>query len=196
MTLPLLITAGYLAGSIPTAYLLGKAFKGIDIREHGSGNCGATNVFRVVGKGVGWLTLFLDILKGYTPVILVLYFFPDQTPLAIGTGLATIIGHNWTCFLKFKGGKGVATSCGVFLALLPVPMLIALGFFLIGFLSTRHVSVGSLISSASLPLSSYFLKENRALVYFAMLCSVLIFVLHAKNIARIIKGEESKIHFR
>ncbi len=192
----ILVAASYLSGSIPTAYLLGRGFKGIDIREHGSGNCGATNVFRVIGKGAGILALFLDTLKGLIPVFFTLRFFPGHLILAVVVGLAAILGHNWTCFLKFKGGKGVATSCGVFLALIPIPTLIAMGFFLIGFIWTHHVSVGSLLGSASLPLSAYFFKEPKILIYFTCGCVLLIFILHKKNIERIIKGEESKINLK
>src|SRR3989338_2469538 len=183
----------YLCGAIPTAYLMGKFLKGIDIRQHGSGNPGATNVFRVVGKTAGIITLLVDGLKGFLPVALALKFFPENLAFVIGIGLAAILGHNWTIFLKFKGGKGVATSCGVFLALLPIPTLISLIFFTLGLLLTGHVSLGSMFGAFSLVMSSWILDYPKILTFFSLFCSLLIFYLHKKNIQRIIQGQEPKI---
>src|SRR5207248_39804 len=140
----------------PTAYLMARWLKGIDIREHGSGNPGATNVFRVVGKAAGSATLAIDALKGYAPVLLVKHSMPQAQVVAVAVGLAAIVGHNWTVFLNFKGGKGVATSAGVFLALAPVPSAIALACFLAGFLISGHVSVGSIVAAASFPPAVWF----------------------------------------
>src|ERR1044071_9941862 len=112
--------ASYLLGSIPTGYWLGLAWKGIDIRKHGSGNLGATNVFRVLGKWPGFGTLAFDILKGWIPVHLAMRFFPGRLALAIGAGLSAIVGHTASLFVRFRGGKGVATSASVFAALLPL----------------------------------------------------------------------------
>lgn len=192
-TFPLWIFFSYLCGATPTAYLMGKFLKGIDIRQHGSGNPGATNVFRVVGKTAGIFTLLIDGLKGFLPVFFALRAFPENLIFVIGIGLAAILGHNWTIFLKFQGGKGVATSCGVFLGLLPIPTLISLVFFSLGLILTRHVSLGSMLGASSLVLSSWILDYAKILTFFSFFCALLIFYLHKKNIQRIIQGQEPKI---
>jgi glycerol-3-phosphate acyltransferase PlsY len=191
-TLAILALLSYLIGSIPTAYLMGRAVKGIDIREHGSGNPGATNVFRVVGKAAGSATLAIDALKGYLPVFLAKHYFPSSPVVAVAAGLAAIAGHNWTVFLNFKGGKGVATSAGVFLALTPVPALIALGCFLASFLISGHVSVGSLFAAASFPPTMWFTTHSVPLTAVGTFCAVLVIALHKKNIRRLLNKEEPK----
>lgn len=182
----------YLVGSIPTGYLLGKWLKGIDIRQQGSGNLGATNVFRVVGTGAGIFTLFLDFFKGFAPVWITLQFWDSLIGASL-IGFASIAGHNWTVFLKFRGGKGVITSAGVFMALIPIPALIALGVFGIFFLSTGYVSMGSMVAALSLPFSTAFLTRSKFLTVLTLLCSILVIILHKKNIARLIRGEELKV---
>ena len=198
------ILLGYLLGAIPSGYLMGKFLKGIDVREHGSGNPGATNVFRVVGKVPGVLSLLIDVLKGYLPVKAALAFPMEKMPFshpwmesgfAPLVGLAAIAGHNWTLFLNFKGGKGVATSTGVFLALLPLPTGIAFLVFVIVFLLTRTVSLGSLAGSTSLPLAAWFLEGRTGLTLLSALCTLVIFFLHKKNIKRLLNHEEPKISF-
>jgi len=183
----------YMFGSIPTAYLVAKSVKGIDIREHGSGNPGATNVFRVVGKTAGMFTFIMDFLKGFLPVQIVLWLFPGNLPLASLSGFSAIAGHNWPVFLKFQGGKGVATSAGVFFALVPIPALIAIGIFAGVFAATQYVSVGSISGSLSLPITTWFFTYSRLLTLLSLSCAVLIIFLHRKNIQRLLKGEEHKI---
>lgn len=183
----------YLIGSIPTGYLISKWFKKIDIREHGSGNPGATNVFRVVGTTAGAITLIIDFFKGFIPVITAIHFFPNQLILIVIIGLFSIAGHNWTLFLKFRGGKGVITSGGVFMAILPIPTTIAFTIFLITFFATKHVSIGSMISAISLPISVWFINGSYFLTTVSFFCAALIIFLHRSNISRLIKGKELKI---
>ena len=186
----------YLLGSIPTGYCMAKGLKGIDIREHGSGNPGATNVFRVVGKLPGIFTLLIDGLKGFLPVWLALKYDPHNIIFASILGLSAISGHNWTIFLNFKGGKGVATSAGVFLALVPVPSLIAFGFFLIGLLASRHVSIGSMSGAVSLCISTWIFTYSKYLTFLSLFCALLIIYLHRKNINRLLHNEEPKIEWK
>lgn len=190
------VPLAYLLGSIPTGYLLGKILKGIDIREHGSGNPGATNVFRVVGKGAGIATLIIDGFKGFLPVQIVLNLMPQNQWLALLTGLSAIVGHNWSIFLRFRGGKGVATSAGLFLALIPVPTLIAMSFFLAALLITKHVSVGSMVGVISLCVSTSILTASTLLTLFTIFCALIILFSHRKNIHRLFLGQEPKIVFK
>jgi glycerol-3-phosphate acyltransferase PlsY len=183
---------GFLLGSFPTGYLMGKSLKGVDIRRHGSGNPGATNVFRVVGKTAGALTLLIDALKGYLPVHIVLRMEPQNILFASLIGLAAIAGHNWSIFLSFKGGKGVATSAGVFLALSPLPTAVAAGFFLLGFLASGHVSAGSILGALALPVSAWVFTSSMFLTAFTVLCAAIVIFLHRKNISRLIRREEPK----
>lgn len=187
------LPAAYLLGSVPTGYLMGRALKGIDIREHGSGNPGATNVFRVVGRGPGVVTLLLDAFKGFLPVEAAMRVAPDSLWKIALIGLAAIAGHNWSLFLRFRGGKGVATSTGVFLALLPKPTLIAFAVFLAGFLSTGHVSLGSMAGAVSLIFSVWFFTRSPFLTALALFCALLILYLHKKNIRRLLNRQEHKI---
>ena len=174
---------------------MARSLNGIDIREFGSGNPGATNVYRAAGRGAGLLTLALDVLKGMVPVLLVTRLFPEDQALASCAGLAAIAGHNWTPFLSFKGGKGVATSIGVFLALIPKPALIAVGCFAVCLLLTRHVSLSSLVGSIGLVVSTAILARSEVFTGLTFICAVLTFVLHKKNISRLIRGEEPKMLF-
>ncbi|MBI5201558.1 MAG: glycerol-3-phosphate 1-O-acyltransferase PlsY [Elusimicrobia bacterium] len=180
----------YLAGGIPTGYLLAKKLKGIDIREHGSGNPGSANVYRVVGKGAGAATLFVDALKGFFPVLLARHYFPEDYRVQIGCGALAIIGHVWTIFLGFRGGKGVATSAGVFLALLPKPMLGAILTFVIGVALTGHISVGSMAAAALCPVFAWFLHEPWPLTLMSAGAGALILIKHIPNFRRIVLGKE------
>ncbi|HOW28278.1 MAG TPA: glycerol-3-phosphate 1-O-acyltransferase PlsY [Elusimicrobiota bacterium] len=189
----------YLIGSFPTGYLMGRWWRGIDIREHGSGNPGATNVFRVVGKGPGLITLAIDIAKGIVAVWLVQVLFGGSDVLKVMAGCCAVVGHTWTPFLRFKGGKGVATSAGVFVTLLPIPAAIAIAGFAVAFAATRHVSVGSLTGSILLPLTAWmqcggFLFSEGSghplKAAMATALAVLIILKHIPNIKRLIKGEE------
>jgi acyl phosphate:glycerol-3-phosphate acyltransferase len=185
----LLILAAYLLGAVPTGYLVGRAFKGIDIRQVGSGNPGATNVFRTVGKTAGLLTLFIDVLKGFAPVWVALQT-KGGSAVPVACGLAAVAGHTWSVFLGFKGGKGVATSAGVFGALLPLATLMALGAFILGFGLSRHVSVGSLSSAMVLPPAAFWQRGSSLEAYLASAVGVLVVVRHIPNVQRLLRGQE------
>jgi acyl phosphate:glycerol-3-phosphate acyltransferase len=188
-----LIGVSYLLGSIPTGYWLGKAWKGIDVRQHGSGNLGATNVLRVLGKGPGFITLALDILKGVIPVLLCSYYFPGEQTLALAAGLSAIAGHVTSPFVRFHGGKGVATSAGVFLALLPGPTLIALGVFGLSLVVSRFVSFSSMLAALSLTAAAWALCPVRRLNWATTVLAAFVFWTHRANIRRLLKGTENKI---
>lgn len=144
--------ASYLIGSIPFGYLIGR-LHGIDIRKVGSGNIGATNVTRSIGRIAGKICFFLDFLKGALPVVLVNMTFEENTAnLALAAGLAVILGHVFPIYLRFRGGKGVATAAGVALALAPYPLLCALAVWVVTFLTSRYVSLASIVAAASLPI--------------------------------------------
>ncbi|HAH30809.1 MAG TPA: acyl-phosphate glycerol 3-phosphate acyltransferase [Elusimicrobia bacterium] len=191
----LLLIASYLLGGIPTGYLIGK-LKGIDIRQHGSGNPGTANVYRTLGKLPGIITFFVDFLKGFIPAMIAMHFYYIGhlgrwwIPVAAG-GLA-IAGHIWTVFLGFKGGKGVATSAGVFMALLPLPTMGAFVFFGLAVAITQHISVGSMAASVALPGLCFFLNppDRQPLTIMACVVCALIFYTHIPNIRRILKGKE------
>lgn len=191
--------AFYLVGSIPTGYLLGRA-KGLDIRQHGSGNIGATNVWRVMGWKWGLPAFIADVLKGFLPLFLLrtLGFAGDVSwevqLLLVVCGLAAIIGHNYTPWLGFKGGKGIATSAGVLAALMPPVLAVAFTLWAILTLVTRYVSVGSIAAAASLaPLAWFFYPGQWILFGLACLAGVLAIFRHKSNIGRLLAGTESKI---
>jgi glycerol-3-phosphate acyltransferase PlsY len=192
MILPVILFS-YLIGSIPTGYWLGLAWKGIDVRQHGSGNLGATNIFRVLGKAPGTITLVFDILKGALPVLWTLHHFPGNTAAALATGLAAITGHTASVFIGFKGGKGVATSAGVFLALLPGPCAAALIVFFLCLSVTRIVSISSILASITLPAASFILAEPKPLSYTATVVACLLVWKHRTNMRRLISGTENRV---
>lgn len=193
------IIASYLLGSIPTSYIFGKIFKGIDIREHGSGNVGATNAYRVIGKLPGLIVLAIDIAKGALPVTLFTGFLlnagvnADKETLQVILGSAVIIGHIWTVFLGFKGGKGVATAAGVILGLNGKILIFALIIWIIIFIITHYVSVSSVISALSVPIIFTLLGASAKIVVFSAAISLIIISRHRPNIQRLFKGEEKKI---
>jgi len=206
----LIITAiiiSYLIGSVPTGYLFGKLLRGIDIRNFGSGNIGATNAWRVLGKKTGTLVLLIDLLKGALPVVLVADFFlsrgVDISPEAFRLilALSCISGHNWTVFLKFKGGKGVATTLGVLIGLSLVTDDFAKIFgliifvWLVVFLISRMVSLASISAGISFPVWSLIFKMPYAILLFSFLTAVLILLRHRSNLRRIMRGEESRLSF-
>jgi len=187
------LIASYFIGAIPTGVWLGKAWKGIDVRQHGSGNLGATNVFRVLGKGPGSVTLALDILKGLLPVLVAQHYWPNYPGMAILSGLLAIIGHMTSPFARFKGGKGVATSAGVFAALLPIPTAAAVIAFILVFGISGYVSLGSLVAAAVLAGTACFLPVLVLLKGLAVLIAVLVFWTHRGNIQRLRQGTENRI---
>lgn len=200
LTYCLTFLAAYLLGSIPTGYLVGRA-KGVDIRTVGSKNMGATNVFRTVGKALGIFVLMADALKGWVAVawvgpVIAGHISPvDPGWLQIVAGVGAILGHNYTCWLQFKGGKGIATSAGVFIALVPLGLLIALGAWIILFAVTRYVSVASITAAAVLPVSTWFTSHDVRLTTVAGLMAAMAIYKHKKNIERLLAGTENRIIF-
>jgi glycerol-3-phosphate acyltransferase PlsY len=200
MNLGLYLLAAYLLGAIPTGYLAGKLLRGIDIRKEGSGNMGATNVLRVLGKGPGAFVLIFDICKGAAAVALLpLYFGIGGSWLLLGA-LAAVLGHNYTCFLGFKGGKGVATSAGVCIGLAPHAMLWVVIIFVVVTALSRMVSLGSLTAAAALPLLVCYCGEVGALppapgqvFYLALALTLFIWLRHIPNMKRILAGTENKL---
>lgn len=203
----LVIAVSYLIGSISPSIILGKILKGIDIREHGSKNAGSTNAFRVVGKWAGITVLLLDIFKGYFAVKFISPLTGENpvispTLVAILSGFAAITGHVWTLFHSFKGGKGVNTATGVLLALIPLPTIFAGGIFLIVLLTTRYVSLGSMLSSLSLPIILIIMSLRTdgetipsELIIFAAIIPAFIIYTHRANIKRLMRGEENKVRW-
>ena len=199
MNIILAFLLSYLLGSIPTAYIVGKMLKGIDIRHHGSGNIGATNTFRVLGKGPGIFVLSFDILKGLLAVVAIGDFLGiQQLYLRIFLGLVAIIGHNWTVFLKFNGGKGIATSLGVLIGLtVKIPAFglvlgMTVGLWVIVFLASGFVSLASICAAVSLPILSVLTGQLIELVFLSVVCCLFIVLRHRKNIQRLFSSQESR----
>ena len=198
----LAIILSYLLGSVPTSYIMGKLWKGIDLRKHGSGNVGAANTFRVLGPIPGVIIFLGDALKGWVAVYCISLLVPVETFTSdwvkIFCGLAAICGHNWTIFLKFKGGRGVATSIGVFFALAwqAIGISLLLGIVIISL--TRYISLGSMIGAIVLPFLVVLLPFKKPLPYlwFALLVALLVIIKHIPNIKRLIKGKENKLSFK
>ncbi len=192
----------YLIGSIPTAYIFGRALKGLDIREHGSGNTGATNAFRVFGKGPGMIVLILDIIKGIIPVTLLANAFGlgDALSLVI-ISVAVVAGHNWTVFLGFKGGKGMATSLGVLIGLaIQLPGLrIVLGLatliWLVLFLSLGYVSLASISAAVALPILMVVFEAPFPMKVMAIVLCIFIVFRHRSNIKRLSRAQENRVTF-
>ncbi len=189
-----LLAFGYFAGGIPTGYLVVKRLKGYDIRTRGSGNPGTANVYRNAGALAGGITLAVDALKGYAPVYLSLTLQPRRPELAIAAGAAAVIGHNWTPLLGFKGGKGVATSAGVFSALLPLPMAITAGVFTLAVKLSGHISVGSITAAVALPIAAVACGSKTAYCIAAACSGALIIYKHIPNLKRLISNKELGIH--
>ncbi|MFN5443811.1 MAG: glycerol-3-phosphate 1-O-acyltransferase PlsY [Crocinitomicaceae bacterium] len=192
----------YLLGSIPTAIWVGKRFYGLDVREHGSKNAGATNTFRVLGKKPGVIVLTVDVLKGLLAVMLPQLILDSNLShngmmnIKIVASIMVILGHVFPLFAGFKGGKGVATSLGVIFALQPVAAFVCLGIFLAVFLAFHFVSLGAIITAISFPLliTFVFKEESISLIVFAFLIGVAVVLTHKKNIKRLIDGCENKMY--
>lgn len=189
-----LVLLSYLAGGIPTGYLVVKRLKGIDIRDYGSGNPGTANVYRVAGALAGAVTLVVDALKGYLPVILARQLHPESAVLMIVCGAAAIIGHDWTVFLGFRGGKGVATSAGVFAAMMPKAMACTVGIFALGVWLSGHISVGSMAGALALPLLNAAFGGPAPFTAMSACAGALILYKHVPNIRRLLQGKELHLH--
>jgi len=196
--------AAYFLGSIPTGYLVAKA-KGVDIRSVGSGNIGATNVFRILGKWPGTFVLAMDALKGFlacglvTNLVWQIFVKPGTVEgearlyLSIVAGICAVLGHNYTCWLNFKGGKGIATSAGVLIALVPYAFLVTLATWLVVFAVSRYVSLASIIAAAVLPFATWQLHGHAELIGITTLMSALAIYKHRANIQRLRAGTENRI---
>lgn len=202
LLISLAILGSYLLGSIPTSYIFGKILKGIDIREHGSGNAGATNALRILGTKWGVLTMILDMAKGWLAVFLGKLLLNEPANwVLIALALGAIIGHIFTIYLGFKGGKGVATSAGVFIALAPIPVAIALAVFIITVWITRYVSLGSMLAALVAFGAELFIniKNNFAdkeILGLVILIVAFIIFRHKANIQRLLAGNENKLKFK
>ena len=196
-----LFIGAYLLGSIPTAVWWGKRYYGIDVREFGSGNAGATNTFRVLGKKAGIPVLTIDIVKG-TLAVLLAHFSPfifdsnEFVTLELGLGIAALVGHVFPVFAGFRGGKGVATILGVVICLTPITSLMVLGVFLIVLLATRYVSLSSMTAGLSFPffLNLVLKNQNQTLMIFSFFVAALLIITHKKNISRLLKRQETKVN--
>jgi glycerol-3-phosphate acyltransferase PlsY len=201
------IVVSYLIGSIPTAYIFGRLIKGVDIRKFGSGNVGATNALRLLGTGWGVTVLILDIVKGILPVVFLPAIFISRANVSpdifcILTGISCICGHNWTVFLKFKGGKGVATTLGVLIGLsAKIPGLnVILGLTIIiwslTFILSRIISLSSILAAASFPLLALLFRQSFPVILSGFLLAIFIILRHKPNIVRILQGKEAKLKFK
>lgn len=193
-----LMILGYLLGSIPNALWIGKVFLGKDVREHGSKNTGATNAARVLGIKYGILTLVLDVLKGAIPTYLALKYgdlMSDSLNNGILVGIISILGHTFSIFLKFRGGKAVATTLGVFVVLTPLGILFTALIFFITFFIFKYVSLASIMSAVFLPIFIALLYKNNTLTLFATIIGTLIVIRHKSNIEKIKNNTETKFQF-
>ncbi|WCL48378.1 glycerol-3-phosphate 1-O-acyltransferase PlsY [Leptospira sp. GIMC2001] len=200
--------ASYILGAIPFGFIIAKFFTNVDIREHGSKNIGATNVGRVIGWKYGFIVLILDVAKGAIPVLFGKFIAADlhdwiPLNLSLLLGCLAILGHVYTPFLKFKGGKGVATALGVCLSLVPLTTLAAVGVFFVVYKLSGYVSLGSMIASLSMPIIYYFFDSLRVvsalsfpLLYVLSAVAFVIIISHRENLVRIYKGQELKATLR
>jgi glycerol-3-phosphate acyltransferase PlsY len=194
------IIISYLLGSFPSAILVGKIFYNTDVREFGSGNAGATNTFRVLGKKAGLPVLFFDVFKGFISVNLIVfldiipYSMDGVFELQLTFGIAAVIGHLFPVFTGFRGGKGIATLLGILIAIHPFAAFYSSLVFVIIFLIFKFVSLASILASFSFPILIYLLSDSspNSLIIFSIFVPILTLITHQKNIERLIRGEESK----
>jgi glycerol-3-phosphate acyltransferase PlsY len=197
-----LLLAAYLIGAIPTAVWVGKTFYGIDVRQHGSGNAGATNTFRVLGKKPGAFVMAVDIFKGWAATslahVLVMYGAIEADKLILFEmimGVLAVLGHIFPVYVGFKGGKGVATLMGMVLAIHLEAALVCLGIFIVVLLISKYVSLGSMIAAIAFPLLlllPHFHPDEPLLIVFGFVLSLMVVLTHKKNINRLLQGQESK----
>ncbi len=199
------IIAAYLFGSVPVGYIWYKVKTGGDIRKQGSGNVGGTNITRTIGATAGVITILIDVLKGFLPIMAAYFLFPDDLILAAVTVVAVVLGHDYSIYLNFKGGKGISSSFGAIVGLCSfpfidntvliriLPVIIILGVWGLIFIIFRIVSLSSLVAAVATPLSFYFSKYPLAIVIAAIFLFILTFIAHRDNIKRLIKKEEKKL---
>jgi len=209
----LFLILAYLTGSFPSAVWVGRTFYNKDVREYGSGNAGATNTFRVLGKGAGIPVLMMDVFKGWLSVNYI-YFITDASPLKfsftetvtssqfeiqLALGIAAVIGHLFPIYTGFRGGKGIATLLGLLIGLNPIAAISSIVVFIIVFLISKYVSLGSILASIAFPVVVFFILEkenvNPSLELFSVFVPILTLITHQKNIERLIRGEENKVKF-
>jgi glycerol-3-phosphate acyltransferase PlsY len=215
--LPVAIIAvlSYLIGSIPTSIIVARMSRGIDIRQHGSGNAGGTNVIRVLGWKLGVFVILIDMAKGLVSTMLIARLmygsipfenktpFDDFTVVQIIAGCAAIFGHVWTLFAGFRGGKGIATAAGMLIGIAPVEVAVSFGVFAIVLLASHYVSLGSLSAAVAFPLTMFFrqnvflveIEGYHTLIFFSIAISLLIIYTHRSNIRRLIRGTENRLRF-
>jgi glycerol-3-phosphate acyltransferase PlsY len=211
--LGIIVILSYLVGSVPTSIIVTKMLKGVDIRHYGSGNAGGTNVIRLLGWKAGVLVIVVDILKGYIATMLITKFmygempfrnvtpFEDITVIRIIAGCAAILGHIWTAFSGFRGGKGIATAGGVLLGLATIEVLVSMGIFALVFILSRYVSLGSISGAIAFPLTMFFrhnvfnayLQGYNTLIFFSIGISLLLLYTHRANIKRLVDGTEHRL---
>ena len=197
------VVLSYLLGSIPTAVWYGQAFFGIDIRQYGSGNAGATNTFRVLGKRAGTVVMLVDVLKGYTATILATLLWhyqvlptDDVLTWKIVFGMTAVFGHLYPVFANFRGGKGVASLLGMVLAIHPEMAVVCIGIFLLVVIASQYVSLGSLLAALAFPvlllLRIFGQQESPLLIAFGFVVFLIVALTHQKNISRLLRGEENR----
>jgi len=193
------IVSSYLIGAIPTAYIFAKILRGTDIRGVGSGNVGATNVYRAVGKIPGFIVLVIDIIKGVIPVLVIPQIVGGYSGSALTDtymiliGASVIIGHVWNVFLRFKGGKGVATTAGVIVVIAPKVVGVAFLVWLTVFIIYRYVSLASIAAAVSLPVTALLMRKPASIIIFLLILSFMGIYKHKSNIGRLKSGEERKL---
>lgn len=188
-----MLVLAYLVGAIPFGLIVGKVFYGADVRQHGSGNVGTTNVFRVLGKKAGVVVMVLDIMKGYVPALLAVLIFDSQPWYVIFVAAAPVVGHMYSVFLKGSGGKGVATGAGVVLALYPLAFLICFATWIALILVTRYVSVASLTVAVLVPVLVILHHDPLPYEIAGVLVGIIVWWAHRGNIRRLLKGTESRV---
>lgn len=213
VSLIIVVILSFLVGSIPMSIIITKAIKGIDIRNYGSGNAGGTNVIRVLGWGPGVFVILFDALKGFLAAVVLARLFFGNFPLSNGTpfsdftvvqiiaGISAILGHTWTVFAGFKGGKGIATAAGMLIGIAPIEVAIAAGVFAIVVASSRYVSLGSVSAAVAFPLAM-FVRANvfdvatryyHSMIFFSIAISLFLIYNHRTNIGRLLRGQENRL---
>ncbi|MCE7932964.1 MAG: glycerol-3-phosphate 1-O-acyltransferase [Chlorobi bacterium CHB2] len=212
MDIALIVIISYLLGSIPSAVIVSKLFYGFDIREKGSGNMGSTNTFRVLGWKAGTLVQLMDICKGIVAVLLAVYLFEGRLPFPNATGfqditivktiagVSAVLGHIWTAFAGFKGGKGVNTALGMLVAIAPIELAVAAGLFVIVVAASGYISLGSIVGAISLPTTMAFrynvlgvdIQGYHTLIFFCIGLAALLVFAHRSNIKRLVEGRENR----
>ncbi len=188
-----LVALGYVVGSLSPSVLLGRRFKGVDVRERGSGNAGTTNAFRVLGTRLGLAVLLADLLKGIVPVLLAKYL---STPLVtVLVAFACVIGHNYSIFLRGRGGKGVATGAGAAIAMMPVPMAILVGLYLLLLFTTRIVSIASIACTIMLPVMAVLFDQPLPYIVGSCVMSAVVLWAHRSNFRRLWRRQEPRVVF-